>query len=72
MIDNKTIKAKEKDTVELNSKTTTIINNPQINNVSAIPFNKETNATTVSDKNHDKVNDTSFIDKLVKLQSQNL
>ena len=65
IIDNRTIKAKEKDIVELNSKTTTIINNPRVNNVPAIPFNKETNATTTSDKRYDNINDTSFIDKMI-------
>ncbi|HSF51877.1 MAG TPA: hypothetical protein VLA74_14040 [Nitrososphaeraceae archaeon] len=66
VVDDKIIKAKEKGTVELNSKTTTIINNPRVNKVPAIPFNNdddEINATTY-DKN-DNMNDTSFIDKMI-------
>ncbi len=69
VIDKKTIEAKEKDIVELNSNTTTIIHNPRVNNVPAIPFNKETNVTTTSDKKYDNINDdindTSFIDKMI-------
>ena len=63
VIDNKTVEAKEKDIIELNN--TTIINNPRINEVPAIPFTKETNATTMSDKKYDDLNDTSFIDKMI-------
>jgi hypothetical protein len=66
IIDDKIIKANEKDTVELNNKTTTIINHPRVNNVPAISFNNETNtATTTSDKKCDDLNDTSFIDKMI-------
>ena len=66
VIDKRTIEAKEKGIIELNNKTTTIINNnPQIDNVPAISFNKETNATTTSDKKYDNLNDTSFIDKMI-------
>jgi hypothetical protein len=64
VIDKKTIEAKEKGTVELNSKPTTIINNPKVNHVPAISYNKETNATS-SDKKYDELNDTSFIDKMI-------
>ena len=65
MIDKKIIEAKEKNIVELNSKPTTIINNPRVNNVPTISFNKETNATTTSDKKYVDLNDTSFIDKMI-------
>ena len=65
VIDNKTVEAKEKGTGELNSKPTTIINNPRVNNVPAISYNKETNATTTSDKKYDNLNDTLFIDKMI-------
>lgn len=65
VIDKKTIEAKEKGTVELNSKPTTIINNLKVNHVPAISYNKETNATTTSDKKYDNLNDTSFIDKMI-------
>ena len=67
MIDKKTIEAKEKGIVELNSKLTTIINNLKVNHVPAISYNKETNtvATTTSDKKYDNLNDTSFIDKMI-------
>jgi hypothetical protein len=67
VIDERTIEIKEKGRIELNNNTTTIINNnPQIeNNVPAISFNKETNATTTSDKKYDNGNDTSFIDKMI-------
>jgi hypothetical protein len=64
IIDKKTIEAKEKGIIELNKNT--IINNPRINNVTAIPFNNnddETNTTTC-DKNGIG-NDTSFIDKMI-------
>ena len=65
VIDKKIIEAKEKGTVELNSKPTTIINDLKVNHVPAISFNKETNATTTSDKKYDDLNDTSFIDKMI-------
>jgi hypothetical protein len=66
IIDNKIINLKEKDIVELNNKTTTIINNSRANNIPAISFDKETNAvTTTSDKKYDDLNDTSFIDKMI-------
>ena len=72
VIDNKTIKIKEKEIIELDNKTTTttattIINNPQIDNGSAISVNEKTNAitTTTSDKEYDDLNDTSFIDKMI-------
>jgi hypothetical protein len=67
VIDDKKI-IKTKGIIELNNKTTpTIINNnPQIeNNVLAISHNKETNATTLSDKKYVDLNDTSFIDKMI-------
>jgi hypothetical protein len=62
VIDDKKIKTK--DLIELN-KTTTIVNNPQIDNVPAISFNKETNATITSNGNYDNINDNSFIDKMI-------
>jgi len=66
VIDKKIIEAKEKGVVELNNKTTTIIDTQQIDNAPAISFNKETNAvTTTSDKKYDNLNDTSFIDKMI-------
>ncbi|HET6717874.1 MAG TPA: DUF4756 family protein [Nitrososphaeraceae archaeon] len=66
VVDNKTFKSKEKGIIELNNKTTTIINNSQIDKVPAISFNKETNVTkTTSDKKYDNLNDTSFIDKMI-------
>ena len=65
VIDKKIIEAKEKGTVELNSKPTTIINNPRVNHVPAISFNKETNAITTSDKKYLDLNDSSFIDKMI-------
>lgn len=65
VFDERTIEAREKKgIIELNNKTT-IINNPQIDNVPAISFNKETNATKTSDKKYDYLNDTSFIDKMI-------
>jgi hypothetical protein len=63
VIDKRPIEAKEKGTVELNN--TTIINNPRINKVPAISFNKETNTTTTSNKKYLDLNDTSFIDKMI-------
>ena len=61
----RTVEAKEKGNVELKSKPTTIINHPNVNHVPAISYNKETNATTTSDKKYDNLNDTSFIDKMI-------
>ena len=66
VIDDKKI-INTKGIIELSNKTaSTFINNdPQIeDNVQAISHNKETNATT-SDKKHDDLNDTSFIDKMI-------
>jgi hypothetical protein len=67
IIDNKVIKTKEKDIVELNNKTTTIMNNPKVTNVPAISFNQEINTTTTTaDKKYDNnINDASFIDKMI-------
>jgi hypothetical protein len=65
VIDKKIIEAKEKGNVEHNSKPTTITNNPRVNHVPAISFNKETNATTTSDKKYLDLNDSSFIDKMI-------
>jgi hypothetical protein len=63
VIDKSPIETKEKGIIELNN--TTIINNPRINKVPAILYNKETNATTMSDKKNEDLNDTSFIDKMI-------
>jgi hypothetical protein len=64
VIDKRTIETKEKEIIELNNKTITIINNPRINKAPAISFNNKTNATS-SDKKYDNLNDTSFIDKMI-------
>ena len=72
VIDNKTIKIKEKEVIGLDNKkttttsTATIINNPRVNNIPAMSVNEKTNAvTTTSDKKYDDLNDTSFIDKMI-------
>ncbi len=65
VIDKRTIEIKEKEIIELNNKTTIIINNPQMDNISAISFNKKIDAVTTSDKKYDDVHDTSFIDKMI-------
>jgi hypothetical protein len=70
VIDKRPIDTKEKGIIELNNKTTTIINHPQIDDVPAISFNKETNATTTSDKKYDNLNDTSFIDKMISEETE--
>jgi len=67
VIDDKKI-IKTKSTIECNNKSTSTIinNNLQIeDNVPAISHNKETNATTTSDKKYNYLNDTSFIDKMI-------
>src|SRR5215204_2339034 len=69
VVDNKIFESKGKGIIELNNKATPAItnnNNPLLkNNVPTISFNKETNATTTSDKKYDNGNDTSFIDKMI-------